>query len=448
MLQSVRHPMSSPPKPPVPSEDSSRIASVDALRGLVITLMVFVNDVAGARHAPSWLKHVAADFDGMTLPDIVFPAFLFIAGVSIPLSLGRSLDASRTRLELLGRVLPRVAALLVMGIVMVNGEEHDPWPRGLWTTLAFAAMFLAFAVVPAQPGRTRSVLRAGRWAGALALAILVFVHRDAGGHRILLGPLLDSSDTVWLRHSWWGILGLIGWAYLAGALVYLAVGRRREWLLGAAALLTLLYPAAESDLPARLASREWLAWAAPVLSFAQGLLGWINNHVGLGGTLGSQAGLTVAGVCLGSILTGGSDVRTPADRVRWAAVFAAGLALAGLLLDAPYGINKIQATPAWCLYCASITTAAWALLFWLMDIRGHRGWARVVQPAGANPLLAYLLHPFFCMVVWVIGGPVASVLFYYRTLPAPLAVLGSLIMALAVVQATGRIARAGYRLKV
>lgn len=440
--------MSAPLPHPVSPDVGSRIASVDALRGLVITLMVFVNDVAGARHAPSWLKHVGADFDGMTLPDIVFPAFLFIAGVSIPLSLGRALAQGQSRRQVLGRVLPRVFALLVMGVVMVNGEERDPWPRGLGNTLAYAAMFLAFAVVPTQPGRARTVLRTGRLVGAIALVALVLAHRDAGGHMIVLGPVFDSTDTVWLRHSWWGILGLIGWAYLVGALVYLVLGRRREWLVGAAGLLMLLYLAAEADLSGQLASRAWLAWATPVFAAAEALLGWINSHVGLGGTLGSQAGLTVAGACLGSILTGGSDVRTPAERLRWALVFAAGLALAGLLLDAPLGINKIRATPAWCLYCASITTAAWALLFWLMDIREARGWARIVQPAGANPLLAYLLHPFFCYVVWLIGGPIASGVFYYRTLPAPLAVLGSLVMAVAVVQATGWIARAGYRLKV
>jgi len=59
-----------------------RVASVDALRGLVILLMIFVNDVAGVGRVPSWLKHVSAEADAMTLPDIVFPAFLFIAGIA------------------------------------------------------------------------------------------------------------------------------------------------------------------------------------------------------------------------------------------------------------------------------------------------------------------------------------------------------------------------------
>ena len=92
-----------------------RVASVDAVRGLVILLMIFVNDVAGVGRAPSWLKHVDADADAMTLPDIVFPAFLFIAGMSIPLSLQRASASGRTRIELVSRVFTRTFALLVMG---------------------------------------------------------------------------------------------------------------------------------------------------------------------------------------------------------------------------------------------------------------------------------------------------------------------------------------------
>ena len=38
---------------------------------------------------------------------------------------------------------------------------------------------------------------------------------------------------VWLRTEWWGILGLIGWAYLTTAIIWLILGRRREWLMGA-----------------------------------------------------------------------------------------------------------------------------------------------------------------------------------------------------------------------
>ncbi|MGH8017474.1 MAG: hypothetical protein ACREIA_04175, partial [Opitutaceae bacterium] len=140
----------------------------------------------------------------------------------------------------------------------------------------------------------------------------------------------------------------------------------------------------------------------------------------------------------------------PADSLRWALTPAVGLFVAGVLLDAPYGINKIRATPSWRLFCAAITAAAWAGLYWLMDVRGVRGWDRVVRPAGANPLLAYLLHPFIFLVAGLLGPAVSSVVFFYKSpdLPAVVAIAGSLGMALLIVCATGWIARAGYRLKV
>jgi heparan-alpha-glucosaminide N-acetyltransferase len=433
---------------PGPAPGGPRIASVDALRGLVITLMIFVNDLGEAPHTPFWLRHVVVEADAMRIPDVVFPAFLFIAGLSVPITFARALAQGQTRRQLLWKVLVRTWSLLVMGLVMVNMGFHETWPRGLWGTLAYVAMFLAFAVVPGQQGPARTFFRVGRVAGAVALTALVLAYRTAEGKAMILGPLFDPTDTVWLRHFWWGILGLIAWAYLIASLVYLTVGRRREWLVGATGILVLLFVAAHSDMPAQIASRSWLDWARPALASLEAAFGWVNGNVTFSVQLGSLPSVAVAGCCLGSILADGSDIRQPAQRLRWALTFAAGLFLVGVLLDAPYGINKIRATPSWCLFCAAITAAAWAFLYWLMDMRDRRGWSRLFQPAGENPLLAYLLHPFIYLLAGLAGERALAIVFFYQDLPAFPAAVGSLIMAIVVVQATGWIARAGYRLKV
>jgi hypothetical protein len=102
------------------SAAGGRIASVDALRGLTILLMIFVNDLG--KGAPSWMHHIQPpNADGMTLADVVFPAFLFIVGVSIPLAFERALEAGRSKAAQLGHVLVRTAALLVMGVIVLNG---------------------------------------------------------------------------------------------------------------------------------------------------------------------------------------------------------------------------------------------------------------------------------------------------------------------------------------
>ena len=55
-----------------------RILSIDTFRGITILIMVFVNELAGIRDIPQWMKHMPADADAMTFVDVVFPAFLLI----------------------------------------------------------------------------------------------------------------------------------------------------------------------------------------------------------------------------------------------------------------------------------------------------------------------------------------------------------------------------------
>jgi predicted acyltransferase len=433
----VAVPLSRPPSP--------RVDSVDTLRGLIIALMIFVNDVAGVRHAPGWLKHATAQEDAMTLPDIVFPCFLFMVGVSVPLALDRARAAGASTAELFLKILGRTGVLLTMGVLMVNMEEYSPWPRGAWGALAYLAMFLAFAVVPPKPGPFRSPLVIGRRIGGLALVGLALAYTNEHGQHLLLGPLFDPTDTLWLRHSWWGILGLIGWAYLVSATLYLIIGRRREWLVGATGLLMLLYVADRANIATRLANREWLDGARPLTAVLLNFFGWINSHVSFGEALGSLAAIAMAGCCLGSILVPRSEVNTERERLRWAAVFGAGLLIAVLLFDPVYGLNKINATPAWCFLCAAIATFGWIFLYWWMDVRSHRAWSSVLRPAGANPLLAYLLHPF----LYAVAGLTGLRIDFYRSPDWPLAInlVGCLLMALLVVRLTGLIARAGFRIK-
>jgi predicted acyltransferase len=430
----------------------NRVASVDALRGLVILLMIFVNDVAGVERAPGWLKHASGTEDAMTLPDIVFPAFLFIVGLSIPLAFESAQNRGQSRRSLFLKILGRTASLLVMGVLMVNAEEYNPWVRGAWALLVYLSLLLAFGGltrVSARAARAWSVARAIGWLGLVVLALAYRTPITAeipNSQHLVLGPLFNAEDTLWLRHSWWGILGLIGWAYFAGGTLYLLLGRRREWLIGATGLLMLLYVAAQADYGSRLASRAWLDGVRPLVGIFSSAFGLVNGHVSIGESLGSLAAITMAGCSLGSILTTSSTVTTARERLKWATVFTIGLVVGGVCLDAVYGLNKIHATPAWCFLCAALTSAAWMLLYWRIDLRGSPAWSEFIQPAGANPLLAYLLHPLLYYIAAVVNLP----LHFYQRPDWPLFVNigGSLLMAVLVLQLTRFIARTGYRLKV
>ena len=63
---------------------TQRIFSIDAFRGVTILVMIFVNELAGVGGLPAWTKHAEADANTMTYVDVVFPAFLFIVGMSVP----------------------------------------------------------------------------------------------------------------------------------------------------------------------------------------------------------------------------------------------------------------------------------------------------------------------------------------------------------------------------
>ncbi len=206
--------------------------------------------------------------------------------------------------------------------------------------------------------------------------------------------------------------------------------------------MALLYLAQHTGLFSRVDSRDWLTWAGSWIGHIETVFNWINSHASLGNSLAS---ISMAGCCLGSILTPGSDLHTHGQRLRWAAVFALWLVVAALLFDPLFGINKIRATPAWCFYCAFLATLAWVVLYWLMDVRGLRAWSIVVRPAGVNPLLAYILHP----MLYLLAGVVGVRLGFYKSseLPIFVNILGCLAMACLVVGLTGLVTRLGYRMK-
>src|SRR2546421_6226075 len=128
--------------------DSSRIQSIDILRGLTILVMMFVNDLAGVKGVPPWMEHIRpSDSDGMTFVDVVFPAFLFIVGISIPLAIGRRLERGERPATVWGHILARTFALLVIGFFMVNSEtisKSGPLSPPEWELLMYTGAALTW----------------------------------------------------------------------------------------------------------------------------------------------------------------------------------------------------------------------------------------------------------------------------------------------------------------
>ncbi len=78
-----------------------------------------------------------------------------------------------------------------------------------------------------------------------------------------------------------------------------------------------------------------------------------------------------------------------------------------------------------------------------MDLAGWRTWSIIVRPAGANPLIAYFLHPIVIDLVSLTGAR-SAVLGYKASHDPSVIVGGSLVMALFVCAATGLVRAWGY----
>jgi predicted acyltransferase len=351
----------------------ARIRSIDLLRGVDVLLMLFVNEVAGVAGAPSFLRHKGPADDGMTITDLVFPAFLFVVGMAIPMALGARLRRGQTKLQVFRHVVTRSAALVAVGVLMVNAEHGVAGWLSVpaWNVLMTLGVLLVWAVPRDGWGEGR--FRRLRAAGLLLLLVVVIAYRGQG-----------VSGWLQIRPYWWGILGLIGWAYLGVASLYLLVGDRPAILTGLVAL-----------------------YGCVALADKAGGFGWPTIPGPLvGGIVGTHGAVVLAGTLLGLLLVrhqrdGGSRWRFALEMLG----YAAALAAAGLLLhtlagvDRAFTISKIHATLPWGLVSASLTCAAWVAVFVIADVLGLARWTRSIVIAGENPLLAYLLAPLLLSLV-------------------------------------------------
>jgi predicted acyltransferase len=114
--------------------NTQRIYSLDALRGFDMFWIMGAEEVfhalAKATGSPFWqtiageLTH--PDWNGFHFYDLIFPLFLFIAGVATPFSVGRELEKGKRKNELLFRVIKRGLSLVLLGIIYNNGLQLKP----------------------------------------------------------------------------------------------------------------------------------------------------------------------------------------------------------------------------------------------------------------------------------------------------------------------------------
>ncbi|HEX2394591.1 MAG TPA: DUF5009 domain-containing protein, partial [Bacteroidales bacterium] len=197
----------------------SRLASIDIFRALTMLLMIFVNDLWTLHNIPVWLEHTGANEDGMGLADVVFPAFLFIVGLSIPFALKARIKKGDSLIQVFIHILRRSLALIIMGFFMVNQDALSgvQWFKSLWQIF----MIIAFIMIWNDYGQKKFAgvpVWVLQFFGIAILIFLAIIFRSG------------ASGEEWMKPHWWGILGLIGWAYLVCATLFL-IAIKQGWLI-------------------------------------------------------------------------------------------------------------------------------------------------------------------------------------------------------------------------
>ncbi len=334
--------------------------------------MIFVNDVAGVSGIPGWMKHKAADEDAMTFVDIVFPAFLFIVGMSLPIAISNRLARGDGFWKVQAHILWRTLGLLVLGVFMVNaGSGYNEKAMGMsiatWSLLFYLCAILVWNVYRFENKNWSRLLRG---AGAAGLIALAFIYRA--------GENAEQGMTP----RWWGILGLIGWAYLFSCIFYQLLKGRVLLLLLAIAFCISWYALSRGEGASENGILQWMA-------------GW-SGHA-------AHTSIVLSGIVLSLLFFEKSIIHKIYTRFVFASLFALAAAIAGYIMRPYFGISKIYATPTWCLYCIAICVVLYSILYWLTDVLKVNKWTAFFQPAASNALLVYIL-PAIVMYVQRLTG--------------------------------------------
>jgi predicted acyltransferase len=372
-----------------------RLQSLDIFRGITIAAMILVNNPGSWDDDYPALLHSV--WHGCTPADLIFPSFIFIAGVSIPLSRQARLAKGAASGDLRRHILRRALLLLGLGLIVTWFTGYD-WHGGFldhlqdWRLpgvlqrIAIVYAASAWLDLDAKPWQRAVVgisLLMGYWAIMVSAPLTV----PSGTVAASVDRFLFDWGPVWGNHLW----------YLADP--------PGSWD-PEGALSTL--PAIVSGLLGVAAGR----WLLRPLSLPRRL-----------------AGLAAAGV---------------------------GLVMLGYGWDLFFPINKALWTSSFVVFAAGWAALALAALGWIADIRGWQRWALPFRVFGTNAILAYAGDEIVGSLLYKIGlvpaenGPIdlASAFYHLIVLPRFTPKAASLVFALTMVVFWGGILAWFYRRRI
>lgn len=388
-----------------------RIASIDILRALTMLLMIWVNDFWTLTNVPKWLQHASVTEDYLGFSDIIFPLFLFIVGLSIPFAIKQRQNKGDNTVSIAKHIVIRSVSLLIIGVYMVNYETaHESLSIGKYwwcflMALAVTLIWMHWKKSPVQK-KWHFVLQAF---GVLILVYLAIIYK--GG----------ANGDVWMKTQWWGILGLIGWAYVINALVFLFSKGNLYIMLGLLIVFNALAVLHHIDL-------------LPPINKNLRFLSVIYS--------GTVPAFTTAGILATLIY---KKTRETSVKLACGSLILIGIIFLsyGLLTRSIWGISKIQGTPSWLAVCTGIGFIAFALLYIIADVKKLTNWSKIIAPAGTATLTCYMI-PYF---VYPLRN-ITEIRFPEFLNDGVIGLMVSLLFAILVVIFTGWMEKRGFKLKL
>lgn len=368
-----------------------RLMSLDVLRGLTVMGMILVTD-PGTYSAVYWpLRH--AEWHGTTPTDMIFPCFLFMAGVAIPFAFAKRLARGESRRVLARHVAMRCLLLIVVGLLVNGFPFYDLQTLripGILQRIAicyFVGSVLYLGIGKVWRNRVLVGLVALIWAGYWAMLKYVPAPGFGVGRLDSLGNLPSYIDRAvfGVKHMW-----------VYGTTPGYGVTYDPEGILS-----TL--PAVAALLVGVLAG-EWIRTARPA---------WRKT-----------VGLAVAGVLL----------------------IAAGWSLQSLM-----PINKKIYTTTFAMFSGGVSLLAFAICYAVLDIKRWRWWAGPALIFGTNAIFAFVLSNVITtllIVIHVHGRGLTHWIYEHWFAPWGSPVHTSLAYAIAVVLLNMAIVGVLYRRKI
>jgi predicted acyltransferase len=314
---------------------AGRIVSLDVFRGITIAAMILVNNPGSWSHVYAPLEH--AEWNGWTPTDLIFPFFLFIAGISMVLSFASRAARGVTRGSLAIHIVRRSVVIFAIGLFL-NG-----FPYFDFHTIRIMGVLQRIALCYLSAG----------------LLYLATCHRGTAADckvrvRANIGAIVCVALVVLV--GYWALMTFVPVpGYGAGRL-------GPDENLGAYIDRALLGGHLWSE------SKTW-------------------DPEGFLGTLPAIA-TTLIGILTGEWLR--SERKGP-RKVVGLVIAGAVLMVAGRLLHPYFPINKNLWTSTFVLFTGGFATVFLALFYWLVDLRGWRKWAAPFLVFGVNAILAYAL---------------------------------------------------------